>query len=124
MVHDLRTPLNSLMAPTALLLRPELPEAKRGDMIRTMQRETARLAQMTTEFLDLARLESGRMRFSREPVDLVALVNESLEIVQPQAAGRGLHLATQFDAGLPAVETDRGKVKQVILNLLTNAVKY
>jgi signal transduction histidine kinase len=64
------------------------------------------------------------MRFSREPVDLVALVNESLEIVKPQAAGRGLHLATQFDAGLPAVETDRGKVKQVILNLLTNAVKY
>lgn len=124
MVHELRTPLNSLMATTALLLRPELPEAKKTEMVKTMQRETGRLAQMTTDFLDLARLESGRMRFTREPVDLPELANESIEIVRPQAANRGLTFRTDYAPGLPSVDTDRGKIKQVILNLLTNAVKY
>ncbi len=124
MVHELRTPLNSLMATTSLLLRAELPEAKRAEIVKMMQRETARLAQMTTDFLDLARLESGRMRFVREVFDLPELVNECVEVVRPQAGGRGIILQTHMDDEIPRLESDRGKIKQVLLNLLTNAVKY
>jgi len=124
MVHELRTPLTSLMATSHLLLRPELPAAKRIELIKTMQRETARLSQMTTDFLDLARLESGRMRFVHAAVDLPELVNECVEIIRHQAAGRGITIQVHLDPSLPALESDRGKLKQVLLNLLTNAVKY
>ena len=124
MVHELRTPLNSLMATSHLLLRPELPAAKRIELIKTLQRETARLSQMTTDFLDLARLESGRMRFVHAAVDLPELVNECVEIIRHQAAGRGITIQVHLDPSLPALESDRGKLKQVLLNLLTNAVKY
>jgi len=124
MVHELRTPLNSLMATTALLLRPELPEPKRADIVKMMQRETARLATMTTDFLDLARLESGRMRFVREIFDMPELINECVDVVHPQANTRGVTMQVHLDAEIPQIESDRGKLKQVLLNLLTNAIKY
>jgi signal transduction histidine kinase len=124
MVHELRTPLNSLTASSHLLLRPELPEAKRVDLVKTMQRETARLAQMTTDFLDLAKLESGRMRFSKELFDVRELVDECVDVVRPQAAGRGLTVQANVAPSPQTIESDRGKVKQVLLNLLTNAIKY
>ncbi|MGH2521091.1 MAG: ATP-binding protein [Anaerolineales bacterium] len=124
MVHELRTPLMSLTATSHLLLRPELPADKRVEMVKTLQRETGRLAQMTTDFLDMARLESGRMRFTREKFSLPELIAECVEVVRPQAGTRRLSLSTETEPGLPEVESDRGKLKQVLLNLLTNAVKY
>jgi signal transduction histidine kinase len=124
MVHELRTPLNSLTASSHLLLRPELPENKRIELVKTMQRETNRLSQMTTDFLDMAKLESGRMRFMRETFDVPELINECVEVVRPQAANRGLTLQMNLVPTPRTLESDRGKVKQVILNLLTNAIKY
>ena len=74
--------------------------------------------------LDMAKLESGRMRFAKEPFDLPELLAECAEVVRPQAQGRGLTLTVQAKPEALNVENDRGKLKQVILNLLTNAVKY
>jgi signal transduction histidine kinase len=124
MVHELRTPLSALMATSHLLLRPELGEDQRRDLVETLQRETRRLAQLTTDFLDMARLESGRVKFNFAPVDLRALLDECLEVVQPQAAQRGIALALEVGRDLPSLESDRDKIKQVLLNLLTNAIKY
>jgi signal transduction histidine kinase len=122
MVHELRTPLAALKASTVLLLRPELPENKRVDIINTMQSETERLTRLTSEFLDLARLESGRARLETSRFDLYKLLEESAEVVLPQANDKNVsvHIADEkFTAN-----ADRGKVKQVLLNLLTNAIKY
>lgn len=124
MVHELRTPLMSLSATTHLLLRPELPDDKRTFLIKTMQNETGRLSQMTTDFLDMAKLESGRMRFAKDAFDLPELLAECAEVVRPQAQGRGIPITVQSTPSALTVENDRGKLKQVILNLLTNAVKY
>ena len=124
MVHELRTPLSALMATGHLLLRPELNDEQRRDLVGTLQREISRLSQLTTGFLDMARLESGRVRFRYEPFQLVDLIAECLDIVQPQAAERGLAVSTLVADGLAPIESDRDKVKQVLLNLLTNAVKY
>jgi signal transduction histidine kinase len=124
MVHELRTPLAALTATSHLLLRAEVPAERRQELVKTIQRETGRLSQMTTDFLDMARLESGRMRFNREVFDFGELAEECVEVVRPQAASRGVTLLTQFVAQPKTLESDRGKVKQVILNLLTNAVKY
>lgn len=122
MVHELRTPLVALKASTSLLLRPDLPEGKREDTIITMRAETDRLIRMTSEFLDLARLESGRTHLNIAPFDLAVLIGECADIVQQQALDKGITIYLPDSSFV--VKGDRAKVKQVILNLLTNAIKY
>lgn len=122
MVHELRTPLAALKASTVLLLRPELPEARRRDIIETMQGEADRLTRMTSEFLDLARMESGRAKLEVAPFDLHKLINESVDVVISQANSKNVTITVNGDS--ITVNGDRGKVKQVLLNLLTNAIKY
>jgi signal transduction histidine kinase len=122
MVHELRQPLLALRASTSLLLRPDLPDNRRRDIIMTMQGETERLERMTTDFLDLARLESGRARLDTAPFNALKLIEESVEIVRPPANERHLNIVLEVPDLL--LEADRGKLKQVLLNLLTNAIKY
>jgi len=122
MVHELRTPLAALKASTVLLLRPELADEKRRDIIETMQGETDRLSRMTSEFLDLARMESGRAKLDVTPFDLQKLILESIDVVIPQANSRNVSLENKAEK--ITIKGDRGKVKQVLLNLLTNAIKY
>jgi len=122
MVHELRTPLVALKASTALLLRPDLPQSRVGEIIVSMQAETDRLIRMISDFLDLARLESGRTHLDITVFELDQLLQESLDIVLHQAEEK--HLTLRFESQSFLVRGDRGKLKQVILNLLTNAIKY
>ncbi len=122
MVHELRTPLAALKASTSLLLRPTLPEDMRDDIIITMRQETNRLTVLTNDFLDLARLESGRTRLEAIAFDVRELVEECVNVVAPRAAERGITIHVQGVS--VAAQADRDKIKQVILNLLTNAIKY
>lgn len=122
-VHELRTPLLALKASTTLLMRPDLPAKRRDDIVQTMQSETDRLSQLTTDFLDLARLESGRAKLEMARYNIADLIHESVEIVQPQAETRGITITVACEP-VNWLEGDRGKIKQVLLNLLTNAIKY
>jgi signal transduction histidine kinase len=125
MVHELRTPLAAITATTHILVRPEIGEERRVDMVRTISEETQRLTRMTTEFLDLARLESGRSRLARDPVDPAAIVRDAVETVEPQASTRQIDLTLEITPPeLPTITGDEEKLKQVMLNLLTNAIKY
>ncbi len=122
MVHELRTPLASLKASTVLLKRSDLPKERQGDIVDMMQSETERLIRLTSEFLDLARLESGRTRLDVGRFDLNGLITESLDVVIHQANEKGITMSTK--GGKFIANADRGKTKQVLLNLLTNAIKY
>lgn len=124
MVHELRTPLTSLTAAAHLLKRQELPEEQRGRLADTVYREVFRLNEMATDFLELARLESGRGRMVREPVHLGGLIQECIEIVRPQAEAEGVSLESEAETTQSPVQADRNRLKQVFLNLLTNAIKY
>ncbi len=126
MVHELRTPLAAIRATTNIMLHPQLSEEKRADLVDLIAQETTRLTRMTTEFLDLARLESGRTQLERKPVDLGLLLEEAAQTVGPQAADRGITLSLDL-AALPdslSVVGDAEKLRQVVLNLLTNGIKY
>ncbi len=123
MVHELRAPLAALKYSTSLLLRPEITENRRVELIHTMQNEADRLTKLTTDFLDLARLESGRTKLEIGRYNLNELIAESVDIVRAQAETRGITIVIQGDPTL-ALDGDRGKIKQVLLNLLTNAIKY
>jgi len=122
MVHELRTPLAALKTSAVLLLRSELPDYRRTDIIQTMQTETDRLIRLTSDFLDLARLESGRARLDITEFPIDRLIVECVDVVHPQAVDR--EIAIQHESRSYMIAADRGKVKQVMLNLLTNAVKY
>lgn len=122
MVHELRTPLLALRASTTLLQRDDLPEDKRGDIVGRMRNETDRLIEMTSDFLDVARLESGRETLKSHVFHLTDLLEECVDIVIPQAKDKNVNL--NLDDQIFYAVADRGKIKQVVLNLLTNAIKY
>jgi signal transduction histidine kinase len=124
MVHELRTPLTALTAAAHLMQRPELEDDQRNKLYRTISSEVKRLNEMATDFLDLSRLESGRIRFVREPIHLEGLIRECLEIIRPQAENENLTLETEIDPIFFPVNGDRNRLKQLVLNLLTNAIKY
>ncbi len=126
MVHELRTPLAAIKATTHIILRPELSDEKRKQLVDTIAQETTRLTRMTTEFLDLARLESGRTRLQRKPVNIPAMLGAAIQTVSHQAHDRHLTLQLIVDPpqGMSSIVGDEEKLTQVVLNLLTNAVKY
>ncbi|KAB2905326.1 MAG: GAF domain-containing sensor histidine kinase [Anaerolineae bacterium] len=122
MVHELRTPLTALKLSTKLLIDARLNEETRSDVVDSMATEINRLIALTTDFLNLARLESGRARLELTEFEIFAMMQESQQVVEHQARDR--HINFHLDGDTIKVRADRDKVKQVLLNLMTNAIKY
>jgi len=124
LVHEIRTPLASLNTASYLLQRHDLKEDQRGKLIQAISSETRRLNDLATSFLDLARLESGRVSFQQDTFPLFPLLEECWDVVRSSADEKQVTLQTNVPVDLLLVEADRDKMKQVLLNLLTNAIKY
>ncbi len=122
--HELRTPLNSVLGFAQLLERSKLSPDDH-DSVAQILRAGRTLLAMIDSVLELARVESGRLTLSIEPVSVEELIHETVDLVRPMAAERGSRLVTPADVERPPwVLADRRRIKQVILNLLTNAVAY
>ena len=122
--HELRTPLASISTATFLLLRPEMSQDQPQQMIRNIHYETLRLNTLTSSFLDLARLESGRVQYHLTKFDLPTLLEECRLTMQAKADEDSIKIEIKIPSDFPKVEADRDKFKQVVLNLLSNAIKY
>jgi signal transduction histidine kinase len=123
-VHELRTPLSSLSTATYLLLRPEMSQEQRDQIVQNIHNETLRLNALASSFLDLARLESGRVQFRKTSFSVADLLYECKDVMSSKAEDGGIQIRVETPEGLPVIEADRDKIKQVILNLLSNAIKY
>jgi signal transduction histidine kinase len=124
MVHELRTPLSSINTAASLLLRPESTLELRQEMARLIFSETQRLNEMATAFLDLARLESGRVQFQPKMIEIRPLLDECVQLMQSKIQEREIKVKVEGPVDLPLIKADRDKLKQVFLNLLSNAIKY
>ncbi|MDD2922337.1 MAG: ATP-binding protein [Anaerolineales bacterium] len=123
-VHELRTPLASLSTATYLLLRPEMSHEQRDQIVTNIHNETMRLNALASSFLDLARLESGRVQFRKTTFDIADLLYECKDVMASKAVEDNIQIRIESSDRLPLFEADRDKMKQVILNLLSNAIKY
>jgi signal transduction histidine kinase len=123
-VHELRTPLSSLSTATYLLLRPEMSQEQRDQIINNIHNETIRLNALASSFLDLARLESGRVQFRKTSFSVADLIYECKDVMASKAIEDNIQIRVESPERLPLLEADRDKLKQVLLNLLSNAIKY
>src|SRR5512140_3704974 len=123
-VHELRTPLASLSTATYLLLRPEMSREQQEQIVNNIHSETLRLNSLASSFLDLARLESGRVQFRKTKFSVADLLYEYRDVMNSKAEEDKILIRLEASEGLPLLEADRDKIKQVVLNLLSNAIKY
>ena len=123
-VHELRTPLASLSTATYLLLRPEMSREQRDQIVNNIHNETLRLNSLASSFLDLARLESGRVQFRRMRFSVADLLYECRDVMMTKAQENDIQIRIDVPGDMPLMEADRDKLKQVLLNLLSNAIKY
>ena len=123
-VHEVRTPLSAITTATFLLLRPEISQEERDEIVQNIHDEACRLNTLASSFLDLARMESGRVQFHSSQFELRALLVECKKVMQSKADEDGIQINIEIPADFPVFEADRDKLKQLILNLLSNAIKY
>jgi signal transduction histidine kinase len=124
MVHELRTPLTAILAYSDMLLGSPVSEEQRVQFLETIRSEAQRLTNMTNDFLDLARLSSGRAKLVKSEIDLSTVVQAAANVVRPQARERGIRITVHAPKQLPLVRGDEHRLHQVILNLMSNAIKY
>ncbi len=114
-MHEVKTPLMALTAASELLARENLGENP-AELVDMIQNETKRLAKMAQDFLDLARLESGRAQLAHEPVDLNLLIQDVLRVQKPQAASRDIDISAEIAEQSAIVIGDYDRLKQMLLN--------
>ena len=123
-VHELRTPLASLSTATYLLLRPEMSREQSDQIVNNIHNETLRLNSLASSFLDLARLESGRVQFRKTRFSVADLIYECRDVMMSKAQETNVQIRVDVPPDMPLMEADRDKIKQILLNLTSNAIKY
>jgi signal transduction histidine kinase len=120
--HEFRTPLTGIQGFSELMRDEDLSAAEMKEYAGDINKDAQRLNRMITEMLDLDRMESGRMTLNRERTDINAVIAEAADRLSANAVRHPIRL--NCDPALPLIEMDTDKIKQVLLNFLSNAVKY
>lgn len=120
--HELRTPLNSVLGFAKLLRRTDLNEIQRGYLAQIVD-ESEQLNHLVSDLLDSAHLSTGKVTLNLEEVDINALCLTAAEEHRPELSA-AVRLAVDLTPGLPRIQADKMRLRQVLSNLVSNAIKY
>lgn len=122
--HEMRTPLNGILGMSALLLDTDLTPNQRA-YVEAVRQSGASLLALTNDILDFSKLDAGKLDFESAPYDPYALVQSVTEILSPRAAEKSIEIASFVDPATPRkLIGDEARVRQILINLAGNAVKF
>jgi PAS domain S-box-containing protein len=122
--HELRTPLTSIKSFSEILLTYEEDRETQKEFLNIIKEESDRLTRLINDFLDLSKIESGRMQWEMAEVSVADVIKTSINATQALAAKTSLDVKTDISPKLPDVMCDKDRLVQVVTNLLSNAIKF
>ncbi|MBF8961861.1 histidine kinase [Pontibacter sp. FD36] len=123
--HELRTPLTSIRALSEILYdNPEMEREDQEHFLQTIVKESERLTRLITQVLDLERFESGKQKLNLGPVQIEEVVRESVDALSQLVQEKNIDLVVDVQHNLPAINGDKDRLMQVLVNLISNAIKF
>jgi PAS domain S-box-containing protein len=122
--HELRTPLNAVLGYARMMRMQMIPTERSQPALDVVERNATALKQIIEDVLDVSRIVAGRLRLNVQPVDLPAVLRESIATVIPAADAKGLRIETVIEPLTTPVSGDAERLQQIIWNLLSNAIKF
>jgi len=123
MSHEIRTPMNGVLGMSQLMKDTPL-SAEQEEYVEAISTSADNLLKIINNILDLSRIELGKFHLNNDPVDLYELLKELNTFFTPAVEEKGLVLHLECPADLPTVRTDGGSLRQILINLIANAVKF
>lgn len=126
--HELRSPLGAIESYIKMMKKTaesdENIRAKWGECLDRVYSNTMRLSRFINDLLDIAKIERGKMEIKQVPVNFYEIANEIIDFLKPKADEKSISLFTDIPAGLPLVFADPERIRQILINLVSNAVKF
>ena len=122
--HELRTPLNAVLGWAVTLRTARLEGDTAARALEVIERNARAQSQLIEDLLDISRIVTGKLRLDVRLVDLVPVVEAALDAIRPAARAKSIELTAKLDARVGPVYGDPDRLQQVVLNLLTNAIKF